>query len=403
MRIIVFVLCFICFACPPARAGEIVLGAIFELKGSQAPTAQEALNGALLAVKKINSSKDKIKIRLDVESVSGDTTGVLNGVNNLSKSTGIIAATGLISEDAALAATPAFQAATLPFMCTGAQADSLSTSGGDIFTLAVPNTRTGQMLAEFAGNTMQINNIIIIRSDLSDSSARQADGFARRFKKNGGKIMAEIRITEPSPDLSFVSQKLEELAPAQNTDSAVVDESVQASNADDSAAGLDIQKRETEPETPQVEAVAVFTPPNVAAKVLEQLKQSKQTYTILGGTCFDYVSIQKNILEYPATIYHAAQASMDRDTPLVHSFIESYKNLFGSSPKTGYAGLGFDSIMLLAAAQQETSTGIVNELAKITDFEGVCGKISFQGHSAYKPLYIIQIESGQKSMATALD
>ena len=405
MKILALLLSFVCLASSPALAVEMVLGTIFELKDSQAPTAQEALNGALLAVKRINESGGQLKIRLEVESISGDTTGVLTGVDNLSKDNGIIAATGLISEDAAMAATPAFQAANLPFLCSGAQADSLSHTGSNIFTLAVPDIRTGQLLAEFAGNTLQIDNIMLIRSDLSDSTARQADSFARRFKQNGGKIMAEIHITEPNQDVSFISRKLKELAPAQNTNSTVVDDSVEASDFDDSAAGITIQNREAEPQKPQVEEVVIFTPPNIAVKLLEQLKQSQQTYSILGGTSFDFVSLQKTMLEYPATIYHAAQASMDRETPLVHSFVESYKNLFGTSPQTGYAGLGFDSIMLLAAAGKttSTSTAIRKGLINIKDFEGVCGKISFQGRSAYKPLYIIQIESGQKSMATALD
>jgi len=405
VRLLTFLLCFICVAGSPAFAGEMVLGTLFELKSSQGPTAQEALNGALLAVKKINESGKQIKIRLEVVSISGDTTGVLNGVNKISKSRGIIATTGIISEDASLTAAPAFQAANLPFLCTGAQSDSLSHTGSNIFTLAVPDIRTGQLLAEFAANTMQANNIMLIRSDLSDSAARQADSFARRFKQNGGRIMAEMRITEPDPDLSYVTRKLVELAPVQATNSTVIDESVETGNFADNVAGMTIQKRETEPAKPQIEGIVVFAPPSIAAKLLKHLKQSQQPYPVLGGTSFDTVSMQKEMRAYPETVYHASQAGMDREAPLVRSFVESYKNLFGGSPQTGYAALGFDSIMLLAAAGKTTatSTAIRKELIKIENFEGVCGKISFQGRSAEKPLYIIRIESGQKSLATVLD
>ncbi|WP_419780189.1 ABC transporter substrate-binding protein [Maridesulfovibrio sp.] len=405
MRLLAFLLYFICVAGSPAFAGEMVLGTLFELKSSQGPTAQEALNGALLAVKKINESGKQIKIRLEVVSISGDTTGVLNGVNKISKSRGIIATTGIISEDASLTAAPAFQAANLPFLCTGAQSDSLSHTGSNIFTLAVPDIRTGQLLAEFAANTMQTNNIMLIRSDLSDSAARQADSFARRFKQNGGRIMAEMRITEPDPDLSYVTRKLVELAPVQATNSTVIDESLETGNFADNVAGMTIQKRETEPAKPQIEGIVVFAPPSIAAKLLKHLKLSQQPYPVLGGTSFDTVSMQKEMREYPATVYHASQAGMDREAPLVRSFVESYKNLFGSSPQTGYAALGFDSIMLLAAAGKTTPTSaaIRKELMRIENFEGVCGKISFQGRSAEKPLYIIRIGSGQKSLATVLD
>ncbi|TIH12964.1 hypothetical protein D0S45_16725 [Marinifilum sp. JC120] len=405
MKILTGLLVIFCLMISPLQAGEIVLGTIFGLKDSQAPTAQEALNGALLAVQKINQSKSKNKIRLEVESSTGETTGILKGANKLAQSKGIIAATGIIDDNAALTAGPAFQAVQLPFLCTGAQADALSHIGSNIFTLAVPDIRTGQLLAEFASNTMQISNIMLIRSDLADSTARQADSFARRFKQNNGNIMAEMRITEPDPDLSFISEKLKELVPPQPTNSTVINETVGASDFVDSAVGITIQKRDTEPAKPQVEAVVIFAPDRIAAKLLTQLKDAQQTYPILGGTSFDTVPMQQTIKAYPSRIYFASQAAMDREAPLVRSFVESYKALFGSTPETGYAALGFDSIMLLAATAQKhgsTSKAIRNGLPQIKDFEGVCGKITFQGHGAEKPLYIMRVESGQKSLATVL-
>ena len=404
MRIIILLLAMICLP-SSLHAGEIVLGTIFGLKSSQAPTAQEALNGALLAIQKINKSKGEIKIRLEIESTTSETTGILTGATKLAQSKGIIAATGIIDDNAALTAGPAFQAVQLPFLCTGAQADALSHIGSNIFTLAVPDIRTGQLLAEFTTNTMQIKNIMLVRSDLADGTARQADSYARRFKRNGGKIMAEMRITEPDPDLSFISKKLQELNPPQPTNSTVINDTVGVSDFADSAAGITIQKRETEPAKPQVEAVIIFAPARIAAKLLKQLKEAHLTYSILGGTSFDTVPMQQPMKDYPSTVYFASQAAMDRETPLVRSFVESYKGLFGNGPQTGYAALGFDSIMLLAATAHKhgtTSAAIRNGLGQVKNFEGVCGKITFQGNGAEKPLYVMQFKSGQKSMATVL-
>ncbi|WP_319759059.1 ABC transporter substrate-binding protein [Maridesulfovibrio sp.] len=404
MRFFAVLLACFCFLNSPAFAGEMVLGTIFELKGSLAPTAQEALNGALLAAKKINESGKHSKIQLEIESSTGQPSGILKVVDSLVETRKIIAATGIISEDTALTAAPAFQAANLPFLCSGAQADYLSHIGSNIFSLAVPDIRTGQLLAEFSTNSMLVNNIMLIRSDLSDSSARQADSFARRFKQNGGNIMAEMRITEADQNLSFISEKLKDLIPPENTNSTVVDDTVGASDFDDSAAEITIQKRDAEPDRPQVDAVIIFTPAHIVAKLLEQLKNTKP-YPILGGMTFDTVFMQQRMQEYPDTIYYASQASMDREAPIVRSFVKSYEGLFGNAPQTGYAALGFDSIMLLAAAGEKDSTaaGIRNGLARITNFEGVCGKISFHGNGAEKPIYIIQMESGQKSLATMLE
>lgn len=406
MRILTALLMVFCLIISPSQAGEIVLGTIFGLKGSQAPTAQEALNGALLAVQRINQSTNEMKVRLEVESFTGETTGILEAADRLAKSKGIIAATGIIDDNAALTAGPAFQAAQLPFLCTGAQADSLSHTGSDIFTLAVPDIRTGQLLAEFAINTLQKKHIMLIRSDLADSTARQADSFARRFKQHNGKIMTEMRITEEKSDLTLINKVLQELAPPQTSNSTIIDENVGATNYDGEAVGIATQKRETTPAKPQVEAVAVFAPPLIAQKIIKQLKTGQQTYTIIGGTSFDTVPMQASFKGYQSTIYFAAQAAMDLEGELVRSFVSSYKGLFGSVPQTGYAALGFDSIMLLAATAEKhgtTATAIRAGLPQIKDFEGVSGKITFQGNGAEKPLYIIQIQSGQKSLATALE
>lgn len=405
MKILAILLAILCCTPTTLYAEEIVLGTIFGIKGNQAPTAQEALNGALLAVQKINNSKGTTKIKLEVKSITGEISGTLNEADNLSKIKGIIAVSGIIDDNAALAAGPAFQAAQLPFLCTGAQDDALSHVGSNIFSLAVPDIRIGQLLAEFAADTMLINNIMLIRSDLTDSTARQADSFARRFKQNHGNIMAEMRITEPDTDLSFISKKLKELIPPQPTNSTVVNETVGASDFVDNAVDITIQKRNAESAKPQVEAVIVFAPDRIAAKLLNQLTKDQQIYPILGGTSFDTVFMQQSMKKYPATIYYGSQAALNRETPLVRSFVKSYKKLFGSDPQTGYAALGFDSIMLLAATAQKhglTSAAIRKGLPLIKNFEGVCGKISFQGHGAEKPLYVMQMQSGQKSIATVL-
>ncbi|GKT13121.1 ABC transporter substrate-binding protein [Aduncisulcus paluster] len=115
--------------------------------------------------------------------------------------------------------------------------------------------------------------------------------------------------------------------------------------------------------------------------------------------------MQLSMKDYPSTVYFAAQASMVSEAQLVRSFTDSYKELFGNYPKTGYAALGFDSIMLLAATAQKhgaSSAAVRNGLGQIKDFEGVSGTISFQGNGAEKPLYMMQFKSGQKSMATIL-
>lgn len=388
-------------------AAPLSLGAIFELKGSNSETAQEAMNGALLAIKKINEANPQTPVKIKLESTDENPETTLKAVSRLKSQKSISAVTGIINTDAALTTAPALQAANIPFLCTGAQVDGMAESiGPDIFTLAVPDIRIGQILAEFATGTLQTENIVLIRSDLSDSTARQADSFARRFKQNNGNIMAEMRITEKNADLSFIVKKIKELTPPPPTNNTIVNEETGAENYDETGAVIITQKRDDPPAQTEIEAVVIFAPQNISSKILETFKAQDITYQLIGGTSFDTVSMLQTITDWTGTIFYASQASLNRENKLVGSFMKAYTELFGSKPVTGYAALGFDSVMLLTSTAEKYGTSpesIRNGLKSITDFEGVSGKISFKGRSAHKALYIIETQSGQSSLAAEIE
>ncbi|WP_027722155.1 ABC transporter substrate-binding protein [Maridesulfovibrio zosterae] len=389
--------------CTSSFADQLVLGTIFETKGDIAPTAQEAMNGAVLAVKKINASSGKIKIDLKTEAITSGPEDVLKAVDKFSVLKSISAVSGILSSDPALSAAPALQANGLPFLCTGAEVAELSSVGPKIFTLAVPGKRIGQIIARYTGNTLQIGNIILISSDLSDTDARQAESFAKYFRQNNGNIMAEMRITENDADLSFIVKKINQLTPPPPENNTVTNEETGTGTAGGAEADIIIQKRDPAPAQPEIEAIVIFTPPRISLKLLELFNENSITYQIIGGTSFDRISMQQSIKNWPGILFYAAQASLQREDQLVQEFVQDYKNLFGNKPSTGNAALGFDSIMLLAeAAQKEGSqpAEIIKGLSGIDNFYGVSGKISFQDRSAHKPLYIIKAHAGKTSLAT---
>ncbi|WP_320170447.1 ABC transporter substrate-binding protein [Maridesulfovibrio sp.] len=391
----------------PAMAADITIGTVFEISGPNQATAQEAMNGALLAVKQINGAKRGINVKLEMRSTSGQPEDVLKTINSFQEIKGLSAVTGLISDDAAMNAAPAMQAADTTFLCTGAQTDGLAQSAGNcIFTLAVPDIRIGQLLADFAANTIQTGNIALIRSDLSDSCARQADSFARRFKHNGGKIMTEMRITEQNADLGFIAAKLKDLIPPPPSNSTVTEDALGASDFDDDGAVIITGKRDQSPAPPMVETVVIFAPAHMAAAVMKMLQKNDLVYRTIGGSSFDTVTMCSTINNWPGTVFYAAQAALTREDPLVDDFVQKYTNLFGSAPQTGYSAMGFDSVMLLADAAEKggpESKSLRTALNGITDFSGVSGKISFHERAASKPLYIMQSQSGQISLAAEVD
>ncbi|WP_432737279.1 ABC transporter substrate-binding protein [Maridesulfovibrio sp. FT414] len=407
MKKLLTILLVLLYLASNASAETIEIGTVFELSGKDKATAQEAMNGAILAVQKLNGAASGLTVKLDTQSTSAIPEDIMKSVGAFGQNPNLQAVTGLISDDAALTAAPALQAAGVPFLCTGAQADGLAQSVGDyVFTLAVPDIRVGQLLADFAANTIQTDHIAVIRSDLSDSCARQADSFVRRYKQNGGTIMAEMRITESNANLNFITDKLQELVPPPPSNSTKVEDEVGVSNFVDSGASIITEAREAVPAPPQVESLIIFAPPEPATQILGQLKQKNTVYRIIAGSSFDTVPMQKTIKEWPDTVFYAAQASLTREDTLVQTFVKAYTDLFGSAPVTGYSALGFDSIMLLAETAKQHGAGkneIRSGLPEIQNFASVSGQISFQGRAAHKPLYIIQSISGQISLAAGLD
>ncbi len=393
--------------CSFARADSFVLGTIFELSGADQATAQEAMNGALLAVKKINQSRQENLLKLEMQSTSGTPENIISTIETLKKKPKISAITGIITDDAALTAAPALQANNLPFLCTGAQVDGLAQSVGDnIFTLAIPDIRIGQLLAEFSTNTIQTDHIAVIRSDLNDSCARQADSYIRRFKQNGGQIMAEMNVDAPDADLSFIVEKIKSLAPAPQTNRTAAEEGVEVSSFGDSGSSIITEKRPETPEQPQLETIVIFAPPEIATKAMNLLQSNGLIYRIIGGTGFDRVPMHKTVSKWPATVFYAAQASLTREDMLVQDFIKDYSDFFGSAPRSGYSALGFDAVMLLSDTVDKngaSADAIRLGLSSIENFTGVSGRISFQNRAAHKRLYIEQVQSGTASLVAEMD
>ncbi|SMF40187.1 ABC transporter substrate-binding protein [Desulfovibrio gilichinskyi] len=403
MKTILMTLAILLSVSSTISAKEFIFGTIFENKGENALTAQEAMNGAILAVKKFNETSPDLKIKLECETCTRDPLEIIKAVHNLSKTKGISAAVGIVSEDAALSAAPTFQELQLPFICSGAQLLGLTNSKTpDIFTLAVPDNKIGSDLAKYTISTLQADHIFLIRSDMKDSTAQQAESFTAEFTAKGGTILSELRITEPDPDLSYIMKAIKAFAPPPQSDSTTTDEAVGASDYSDSYAEIITQQRTAPPETQQIEAVVILAPAGVSAHLLRLMQKKQMAYNVVGGTSFDTVAIKKSIAAWSGTVIFASQASLTREDDLVTLFVKDYADLFGEKPQTGYAALGFDSILLLAETAGKTGNPSVNirtNLPTVKNFQGVSGNISFTGGRAKKPLYIIQSNAGKISLA----
>ncbi|WP_031483910.1 ABC transporter substrate-binding protein [Maridesulfovibrio frigidus] len=406
MKKLILTIAFLILFSSAVSAGELNLGGLFQIKGKSALTAQEAMNGAILAIKKFNDASHDLKIQIDLESPTDDPREIIKAVSELTSTTGISAATGVISSGTALTAGPAFQAAQVPFLSTGAEIDGLTgPETPNVFTLAVPDSTIGRHLAKYTYATLEAENIFLIRSSMSDAIAGQAESFAQNYKKLGGTILKQLEITTKNSDLSYIINAIEALAPLPESDSKTTIKEMGATNFIDEGAVFITQNRTSPPEIQEIEAIVILTSTKVSTELLSLMKEKKINYNIVGGTNFDAVTIVKPIESWPGNIVFASQASLTRPDKLVTLFVKAYSEMFGTKPLTGYSALGFDSISLLAHAAGKTgnkSANIRANLSATKNFQGVSGNITFVGRSAQKPLYIIQSDRGELSLAAEM-
>ena len=82
-------------------------------------------------------------------------------------------------------------------------------------------------------------------------------------------------------------------------------------------------------------------------------------------------------------------------------FIESYEKEYGSPPENAFAGLGYDSVYLMAEAMNKASEltpkAINDAIFTITEFDGVTGKADFSDRTRApdKEVAIIAVRDGK--------
>ena len=81
------------------------------------------------------------------------------------------------------------------------------------------------------------------------------------------------------------------------------------------------------------------------------------------------------------------------------------KEKYGSEPNM-FAALAYDSVYMIAKAAEgaETSIDIANNLANLTDFEGVTGTMTIdEDHNPIKTALMVKMKDGVEDSAEAVE
>ena len=350
-----------------AAAEPIRLGAIYSLTGSYAVIEDPALNAARLAVKEINAAGGIKGRPIEIIHYDGKSTltDIANAAQRLVHQDKVIAMIGVADSSFYLASAPIAQDAGIPYLDTGGTVPNLPEQIGE-FAHMMPfgDDYQAYVAAEFAMKDLGAKTAYLLRDADSDYTRAIAAFFKERFAALGGSIVEESSYHTGDTDYSAHVTKIRGLNPA-----------------------------------PDIVYAAMN--PGDDATFVRQAREAGITLPIIGGDAFDNPDLVKNA--GPAAtekVYFTTHMALTAGGGKVGAFIEAYQKEYGRPPENAFAGLGYDSVYLMAEAMNRagelTSKAINDAIFTITAFEGVTGTANFSDpkRAPDKEVTLIAVRNG---------
>jgi branched-chain amino acid transport system substrate-binding protein len=338
-------------ALAPATSAEPVrLGALFETSGFIASLGNPGLEGARLAVDQLNAAGglNGQPVELINVNTESDETKSVTAAKRLIEQEKVVAIVGPMSSGSNFAIIDTVQRAKVPIVANGASRGIVLPADQKRWIFLAPLTDVlvqGQMLAHM--RKRGITKIALLNSDVA-------------FGTSG-------------------REQLERLAPGQGI--RVVTQQT-GGNADQDMTPQLTKIRASDAEATVIWATGPFLA--IATKNHRQLGIKTPLYVSHAGNDFNYLRLAgeaaHEVLIPSSKIYVAASLPpSDPQRPVIERFVTEYERKYGRKPAT-FAGNGYDSVMMLAAAIRRAGTDrekIRDALEGLRDHVGVTAVYSY--------------------------
>jgi len=320
-------------------------------------------NGIKLAIKKNQASLKDAGIKLEiVEFDYGDSQyAVLKAAKKACQSD-VAIVLGYVYSSHALLAAPIHKKCKLPLLTPSASANRLGKMGSYIHQATFDNSFQGEVLAEYAIETLKAKKALII--PIANCAYCQDLGiaFKKSFEKLGGNVTGEVSVLEEGGDFSDVAKK----AKQQHFDVVVVPNHELAS-----------------------------------ARIIHKLVKLGIKKPFLGGDGWGNVGEQFfNVIgDQKIEGYSLSHWLSDLPTQKSKIFVADFKSNYDKVPNDT-AVLSFDAtnllIQSLLSTKDHTRSGVEKSLGSIESFDGVTGSFIFQKNRAPKKSIILLKNEGNK-------
>jgi len=336
------------------------VGVILPLTGDVAVYGNAIKNGIDLA---LDESDIKEDIRLIIEDDQGETKTATTIFNKLLlQKTDIIIGGGMSSVAAALA--PIAQKEQITLLSPTASLPSLTNSGKYFFRIWPSDNYEGYITADYIANIMQKKRAAVLYVNL-DYGVGMNNVFSEEFSKRGGQIVFSEGYAQGATDFRTQLVKI----------------------------------RNNNPDVLYIPGYY-----QEVANILRQVKDINLDVQILGiSSLYDERIIQLAGDQAEGIIFTYPSYDSNSEDETVQVFVKNYSARFGNTPDA-FAAHGYDAMKVVEYAIKQlkkksapvTRETLRNEISKVSDFNGVSGKFSFdENGDVIKSMRFMTVRNGE--------
>jgi branched-chain amino acid transport system substrate-binding protein len=354
-----------------AGGGEILVGEYGSMTGPQATFGQSTHNGIMMAVDEINAKGgiNGRKIKVITEDDQSKQDEAATAVTKLISQNNVIAVLGEVASSASIAAAPICQANKVPMITPSSTNPEVTKKGDYIFRICFTDDYQGHSLGEYVAKTLGVKRAAILTDVKSDYSQGLGHFFEERFTALGGQIVAKASYANGDSD--FKSQLT----------------SVKAANPD-----------------------VLFVPGYYTdiGQIATQSKDLGMNQPLVGGDGWEspkLIEIGGKSLEGS---YYSNHYFYGDPAPIVHDFVQKYKDRYGATPDA-LAALGYDAARVLGDSLSRSGgkggKDLRDAIAGTKGFAAVTGTINIgpERNAVGKKLVIEEIRNGQLTLKATVE
>jgi branched-chain amino acid transport system substrate-binding protein len=362
--------------CAGKGGGTIKIGMLYNMTGAQASLDVPSANGAKLAAKQLNAAGGVLGKKIELVAYDGktDAATIGNAATQLVQTDKVVAMFGFSDSDMTMAAAPIAAKAGIVFVTSGATSPKLPEQVPNYLYLACFGDNVqAAAAAEYSVNTLGAKTAYLLVDKGMEYTLLLGKYFKERFLQLGGKVVLEDTYQTGDKDFSAQLTKLKGL--------------------------------KSKPDL-----LFISAGPDDVGTIVKQVRDAGITQPIMGGDGYDTPLLTEVAGAGSENVYFTTHSLMDPQlgTPAVKKFIADYEAEYKHPPENAFAGLGYDTVNLLADAIKRAGSAdpkaIRTALQATKDLPGVTGSISYPDDSRIpqKGVTVIRVKDGKFTLAQEL-